>query len=146
MPRRMLAVAALLGGFLACRDSPTDIGEAAADRTTQEVAPEVLSGIHRVVDDVLVHALVAGMNDEASGRRVGRALSAVSRAAADGQAWALSSALLTARHRVESAGAVDDNVVRAALSLLLDRADVMLGYGRDAEETTATSASMSRSR
>ena len=133
MPRRIL-VAVLLGGLLACRDSPTDIGGTAADRTTQWVAPDALATIHDVVDDPLVHALVAGMNDEASRRQVGRALSAVSRAAADGQPWALNSALLIARYQVEREGAVDDEAVRAAFSLLLDRADAMLEDGRDAEE------------
>ncbi len=133
MPRRIL-VAVLLGGLLACRGNPTDIGGTAADRTTQVVAPDALATIHDVVDDPLVHALVAGMNDEASRRQVGRALSAVSRAAVDGQPWALNSALLIARHQVERAGAVDDEAVRAAFSLLLDRADAMLEDGRDAEE------------
>jgi 5,10-methenyltetrahydromethanopterin hydrogenase len=130
----MVAVAALLGGLLACRDSPTDIGGTVADRATQAVAPDALATIHDVVDDPLVHALVAGMNNEASRREVGRALSAVSRAAADGQPWAVDGALLIARHQVEREGAVDDEAVQAAFSLLLDHADAMLEDGRDAEE------------
>jgi hypothetical protein len=130
----MLAGAALVVGGLACRDSPTAVPDALTHPpTAPTVAADALATIHGVVDDPLVHALVAGVPEPGS-KQVSQALHAVSEAAADGLSWALDHALETARHVVQQDGVVDDAVVEAAFGLVLDYADAMLDHGRTNEE------------
>jgi hypothetical protein len=126
MSPRPLALAALLGGLLACRVLPTDDGGAAVDRATPPVAPDALATVRTAIEDPLVGALVAGMSDASSRRQVGEALGALSQAATDAEPGTLDDALLAARREVSRAGAVDDQALRAALSLLLDHADAMI--------------------
>jgi hypothetical protein len=131
MPRRMLAVTALLVGGLACRDSPTAAAGALLDQPAgPAVTPEALATIHDVVDDRFVLELVAGV-DEPGSRQVSRVLRAVSDAAAAGMPWAmLDSTLAAAQHVVQREDVVDDAVVRTAFGLVLDYADGALDHGR----------------
>jgi hypothetical protein len=73
MPRRRLAVVALVVGVLACRDSPTAVPSAIADPPTAlTVAADALATIQYVIDDPFVHALVAQVQEPGS-RQVGGA-------------------------------------------------------------------------
>jgi hypothetical protein len=124
----------LVVGGLACRDSPTAVTGALVDpHTAPTVADDALATIHGVVDDPLVHALVAGVPEPGSSQ-VSRALHAVSDAATDGLPWVLDHVLRGARNVVQQDGVVDDAVVQSAFGLVLDHADAMLEQGRVDEE------------
>ncbi len=129
MSIRLPAGITLLGTLLACRLVPTDSGTATADHPIPAVAPSALAQIRAVVDDPLVPALVVAMHDSAAGAEIGRALRAVSRAAADALP-SLDRSLVVAREQVGRASAADDQTARAALTLVLDRAGAALAARR----------------
>ncbi len=136
MPRRILAVSALLTVLVSCGDSPT-----VPTATVHEGAPpdllvstDALTTISDLLDDPLVHVLVESVQDRDTVQRLRRMLQHVSLGAAQGNAFIVYQALTAPRNEVDEAAHPDDVVLLATLNIVLDHAQSLLVSAEEVQQ------------
>ena len=125
MRRKIGVVAVLLAVVVSCRDGPT-VPDAVDENGAAELSAAQRSAIRDLVDDPFVWLLVENVEDSATALHFRDALLAVSRGVTDGNLSAMHHALTTARRQLIGPANREDAVLRAAVDLVLDDAEMSL--------------------
>ena len=135
MPRRILAVSALLAVLVSCGDSPTVPAATVYEGAPPDllVSTNALTTISDLLDDPLVHVLVESVQDRGTVQRLRRMLQQVSLGAAQGNPLIVYQALTAPRNEVDEAAHPDDVVLLATLNIVLDHAQSLLTSARETE-------------
>ncbi len=133
MPRQILAVTVLLAVFLACRDGPAEltapVEARVAPQTDVTVSVDAVRTVVDVLDDPFVRELMDGVG--AQTELLHRAVRDASINGTEDQVLTLSRVLTVTRSRlIASANDAeknpDEEILRAALALVLDDAATLL--------------------
>ncbi len=133
MRRRMLAVSALLVVFVACRDGPAELVAPVESRTAVQpevtVSQDAVTTVVQLLDDPFVRELMVGVGADAASLHGAARDASISRTTA--HVLTLSRVLALTRGELfvradDGEEDPDDEILRAALELVLDDAAALL--------------------